>query len=90
MRRDLLGRPGRHDLAASVAALWPEIDRCQSAVLITSRLCSITTIVLPVSTRRGQHLKQLRHIREVQARGRLVQDVDRLAGRAARQLASPA
>ena len=52
----------------------------QSAVLITSRLCSITTTVLPLVDQLVQHVEQLRHVVEMQAGGRLVQDVERAAG----------
>ena len=56
-----------------------------SAVLITSRLCSITTTVLPASTSACEHLEQLAHVVEVQARGRLVEDVERVARSLARE-----
>ena len=52
----------------------------QSAVLITSRLCSITTTVLPRSTSRLSTSKQLGQIVEVQAGRRLVEQIQRLAG----------
>ena len=58
----------------------------QSAVLMTSRLCSMTITVLPLSTSRCSTCEQLLHVGEVQAGGRLVQQVDRLAGGAPRQL----
>src|SRR6266550_2878848 len=56
----------------------------QSAVFITSRLCSITTTVLP-RHQLVQHLQQLLDVVEMQARGRLVQDVERAPGGALRQ-----
>jgi hypothetical protein len=52
----------------------------QSAVLITSRLCSITMTVLPGVDQPGQHAEQLADVLEVQAGGRLVQHVDGPAG----------
>ena len=52
----------------------------QSAVLITSRLCSITTTVLPWSRSRVDHFEQQRDVVEVQAGGRLVEDVQRAPG----------
>ena len=52
----------------------------QSAVLITSRLCSITTTVLPRSTSRCSTSSSLRDVVEVQAGRRLVEQVERLAG----------
>ena len=52
----------------------------QSAVLMTSRLCSTTMTVLPRSTSRLQHVEQLANIVEVQAGGRLIEEIDSLAG----------
>ena len=52
----------------------------QSADLITSRLCSITSTVLPRSTSRVEHGQQLANVVEVQAGGRFVQDVERATG----------
>ena len=59
----------------------------QSAVLMTSRLCSMTTMVLPSSRSRLQHAQQLRDVVEVQSRGGLIQDVERAAGGALGELA---
>ena len=59
----------------------------QSAVLITSRLCSITTTVLPWSRKSMQHVQQLLDIGKMQAGGRLIEDVQRFAGVALGQLA---
>ena len=47
----------------------------------------MTSTVLPASTRRCSTIEQLAHVLEVQAGGGLVQDVERLAGLAALQLA---
>ena len=58
----------------------------QSAVLITSRLCSITSTVLPVDDQPLQHREQLADVLEVQPGGRLVEHVQRVAGRALVQL----
>jgi hypothetical protein len=58
----------------------------QSAVLMTSRLCSMTTIVLPGVAQLVQHLQQQVDVGEVQAGGRLVEDVQRAAGVALGQL----
>ena len=58
----------------------------QSAVLITSRLCSITTTVLPLLDQLVQHFEQLGDVVEMQAGGRLVENVERAAGGALRQL----
>ena len=46
----------------------------------------MTTTVLPLLDQLVQHLEELRHVVEVQAGGRLVEDVERAAGGAARQL----
>ena len=62
----------------------------QSAVLITSRLCSMTTTVLPAVDEAVQHLEQLADVLEVQAGRRLVEDVERLAGAAAARVRWPA
>jgi len=58
----------------------------QSAVLITSRLCSMTTTVFAGIHQALEHDQQARRIGGVQAGGRLVQQVKRAAGRAAAQL----
>ena len=58
----------------------------QSAVLMTSRLCSMTMTVLPLSVEPLQHAEQLADVLEVQAGGRLVEHVDGAAGRALLQL----
>ena len=52
----------------------------QSAVLITSRLCSTTSTVLPASTKSCSTLSSMLDVGEVQAGGRLVEQVQRLAG----------
>ena len=52
----------------------------QSAVLITSRLCSITTTVLPWSRSRCSTREQQLDVVEMQAGRRLVEDVERAAG----------
>ena len=57
----------------------------QSAVLMTSRLCSITTTVVALLDQFVQHFQKLPHILEVQAGGRFVEDVERAAGGAAWQ-----
>ena len=51
----------------------------QSAVFTTSRLCSITTTVLPERGEPVKHVEQLANVVKMQAGGRLVQDVERLA-----------
>ena len=47
----------------------------------------MTSTVLPASTRRSQHGQQLAHVLEVQAGGRLVEQVERAAGVALGELA---
>ena len=83
--RDVLGRAGGDQPPPSSPPSGPR-SMIQSAVLITSRLCSITTTVLPASTSRPEHLEQPLHVGEVQAGRGLVQDVQRRAGRDLRQL----
>ena len=58
----------------------------QSADLITSRLCSITITVLPLSTSPLSTWRSLRDVFEVQARRRLVEHVDAAAVRPTLQL----
>ena len=52
---------------------------------MTSRLCSITSTVLPVSTSRWRTSRSLRTSSKCRPGGRLVEDVERAARRAARQ-----
>ena len=52
----------------------------RSAVLITSRLCSITITVLPCVDQAIEHVEQALDVGEVQPGGRLVEDVERVAG----------
>ena len=52
----------------------------QSAVFITSRLCSITTTVVAQFHQTLQHVEQLAHIVEVQAGGRLIEQIEGAAG----------
>ena len=59
----------------------------QSAVLITSRLCSTTSTVLPASTKPCSTVEQQLDVGEVQAGRRLVEQVQRPAGRLLHQLA---
>ena len=59
----------------------------QSAVLMTSRLCSTTSTVLPASTKPCSTFKQQLDVGEVQAGGRLVEQVERPAGALLDQLA---
>ena len=82
---DVLGRALGDDAAAAVAALGPHVDHpvgglddLQVVLDHHHRVAGVGQLV--------QHLQQLGHVVEVQARGRLVQDVERAAGGAARQL----
>ena len=58
----------------------------QSAVLITSRLCSITSTVLPWSTRRWSTVSSRRTSSKCRPGGRLVEEVDRVTGRSLGEL----
>jgi hypothetical protein len=60
------------------------ISMIQSAFLMTSRLCSMTTMLLPALHQGMQHVQQLVDVCHVQAGGRFVQDVERAAGRGER------
>ena len=59
----------------------------QSAHATTSRLCSMTTTVLPASRRLDERGREHLDVREVQARRRLVEHVERAARGLARELA---
>jgi hypothetical protein len=85
-------RPGDTSSGVPVATISPPPSppsgprsMIQSAVLMTSRLCSITTHRVAVVDQLVQHFEQLRHVVEMQAGGRLVEDIERAAGGAARQ-----
>ncbi len=73
-------RTGDEDLAATTAAFWSQ-STIQSAVLITSRLCSITTMGCPdravYAVRRA-----VAEYRRSQTGGRLVENIQRLPGAA--------
>src|SRR5438552_5437467 len=79
-RGDLLRRPGGDHLAARLAALGPEVDDPVG-------LLDHVEVVLDHEYRVAgvdqslQHLEQLLDIREVEAGRRLVEDVERAAGR---------
>jgi hypothetical protein len=60
----------------------------QSAVLMTSRLCSMTTTVLPCVAQAMQHREQVFDVVEVQAGGGLVEDVEGAAGVALAEFAA--
>ena len=85
--RDLLGRALGDDHAAAADPPSGPMSMTQSAVLMTSRLCSMTRTELPLSTSAGQHAEQLADVLEVQTGRRLVEDVDGPAGGALLQLA---
>ena len=59
----------------------------QSAVLMTSRLCSMTSTRVALIDQPGQHGQELADVLEVQAGRRLVEEVDGVAGGALGQLA---
>ena len=82
---DILRRTGRHDLAAAAAALGAEVDdpvRAFDDIEVVlddhDRVAGIAQAV--------EHLEQLRDIVEVQARRRLVEDVERAPGVALAEL----
>ena len=75
----VLRRARGDDLAAAVAALGPEVDdpvgRLDDLEIVLDdddRVALVDQLV--------QHLEQLRHVVEVEAGGRLVEDVERAAG----------
>ena len=85
-RRDLLGRAGDDDLAAAVAALGAEVD---------DPVGGLDDVEVVLDDEHGvagidqalQHDQQLAHVVEVQAGGRLVEDVEGAPGAAPLQLA---
>ncbi len=76
---DLLRRPLATTSPPPGPASGPR-SMTQSAVLITSRLCSTTMTVLPRSARRLSTSSSLRMSSKCKPGGRLVEDVERLAG----------
>ena len=79
------GVPDGDDFAAAVAAFGAEVDDpvgglddFEIVLDDDHRVALVDQLV--------QHFEQLRHVVEVQAGGRLVEDVERAAGRLARQL----
>ena len=81
--RDGFRRPFGDDLAAAFAALGAEVDdpvgRLDHVEVVLDHDDRVAQVDQPL-----QHVEQLAHVVEVQPRRRLVQDVERPAGRAAR------
>ena len=83
--RDIFRRAGRNDLAAAVAAFGAEID---------DPIGGLDHFEIVLDDNHGvagldqlvQHIKKLRHVVKMQARGGLVENVERAAGCAFRQL----
>ena len=84
--RHLLGRAGRHDLAARRAALGPEVDHPVGAPDHVEVVLDHHHAVAELDELL-EHAEQLRDVGEVEAGGGLVEQVQRAAGRAPRQLA---
>ena len=82
---DLLRRALRDDLAALLAALGAEVDdavgRLDHVEVVLDHDDGVALLHQPV-----EHLQQPLHVREVQAGGGLVEDVERAAGRHLAQL----
>ena len=82
IQAEVEGRAGPEVLYDALGTTAGELqEMIQSAVLMTSRLCSITTTVFPLVHQTVQHREQLADVVEVQAGGRLVEQVERAAGR---------
>ncbi len=80
------GVPGRDQVASPRPALRPEVDH------VVGRLHDVEVVLdddhrVAAVDEGVQHLQELLHVVEVEARRGLVEDVERAAGRAARQLA---
>ncbi|MPL73132.1 hypothetical protein SDC9_18925 [bioreactor metagenome] len=84
VHRDLLGGAGRNDPAAAIAALRADVDDpvggLDDVEVVLDHHYGIALVDQLV-----QHLEELAHILEMQPRRRLVEDVERAAGGAARQ-----
>ena len=83
--RDGFGSPLRHDAAPRLAALGPEVD------YVIGRLDDVQIVLddhdrVPLIDQLVQDVEQLVRVVEVQAGRRLVEDVERPAGAAPRQL----
>src|SRR5687768_10584790 len=83
--RNLFRRARRHDAAALVATLGPEVDDPVSS-LDDFEIVLDDDHGVPLVHQLMQHFEKLSHILEVQAGGRFVQDVERATGRTPRQL----
>src|SRR5579862_400689 len=85
--RDLLGRALRDDAAAFVAAFGAEVD---DPVGLFDDVEMVLDDQHGIAERYEavQHVEQFLHVVEVQARGRLVENIQRAAGLAARKFAS--
>ena len=83
--RHVLGRAGRDELAALVAALRAEVDHpvglLDHVEVVLDHEHRVAAVDEPL-----QHLEQLLDVGEVEPRRRLVEDVERLPGRDLRQL----
>ena len=84
-RRDLLGRAGGDHLAAAVAAFRPHVDDPVGGLDHVEVVLDHQHGVAGVD-QALQHLRAALDVGEVQAGGRLVEDVERAAGGRARQL----
>src|SRR5690606_40835595 len=85
LRRDRLGRARRDDLTAARAPFGPQIDdpvcRLDHVQVVLDDDYRIALIAQLV-----EHLEELRDVLEMQARRRLVEDIQGRAGAALRQL----
>ena len=88
-RRHLLRRALRHQRAALLAALGAEVDDAVGGLdhveVVLDHHHGVALVHQPL-----QHLEQPLHVREVQPRGGLVEDVERASGGDLGQLARPA
>ncbi len=83
--RHLLRRPLCDEPAPTGAALWAQVDDVIGGLDHVQVVLDDDDRVARLDQAR-EHAEQLLHVVEVQARGGLVQDVDGLAGGAAREL----
>ena len=85
VRAHSLRRPFHQDTSSAFAAFWPQIDDPVGGLddieVVLDDDHGVALVAQAV-----QYFQELRDVMEVQAGGRLVQDVERPAGRALRKL----
>src|SRR5262245_1350820 len=86
VRRDFLGPSDGHDFPAFVAAFRAEVDDPVGSLHHVEVVLDDENCIATVDEAM-QHVEQLANVLEVQPSGRFIEDIERLAGAAATQLA---